>query len=87
MDTANTYRRALKPSEDKEDRLQRRREREKARRAAETAEERQERLAKQRERETGLGAQPRLTIRGGNERGLNAWQRQMNKSRKDGDYC
>ena len=81
MDTSSTSRRSLKPSEDKEDRLRRRREREKAQHAAETAEERQERLAKRR-RETGLGAQPRLTIRGGNERGLNAWQRQINKSRK-----
>ena len=80
MDISSTSRRSLKPSEDKEDRLRCRREREKARRAAETAEERQERLAKR--RETGLGAQPRLTIRGGNERGLNAWQRQINKSRK-----
>ena len=67
MDTSTTSRRSLKPSEDKEDRLRRRREREKARRAAETAEERQERLAKR--RETGLDAQPRLTIRGGNGEG------------------
>ena len=51
MDTSTTSRRALKPSEDKEDRLQRRRERVKARRAAETAEESQERLAKRRERD------------------------------------
>jgi len=51
MDTSNTSRSSLKPSEDKEDRLQRRREHEKARRVAETAEERQERLAKRRERD------------------------------------
>jgi len=51
MDTPTPSRRALKLSEDKEDRLQRRREREKARRVAETAEERQERLAKRRERD------------------------------------
>ena len=47
------------------------REREKPQRVAETAEERQERLAKRRERE-GLGTQPRLTIRVGNERGFDA---------------
>ena len=51
MDTSSTSRRSLKPSEDREDRLRRRRERVKARRAAETAEERQERLAKRRERD------------------------------------
>ena len=51
MDTSSTSRRSLKPSEDREDRLRRRRERIKARRAAETAEERQERLAKRRERD------------------------------------
>ena len=51
MDTPTPSRRALKPLEDKEDRLQRRREWEKARRAAKTAEERQERLANQRERD------------------------------------
>ena len=51
MDTSSTSRRPLKPSEDKEDRLRRRREREKARHAAETAKERQERLAKRRERD------------------------------------
>ena len=39
VDTPTTSRRALKPSEDKENRLRRRRELEKARRAAETAEE------------------------------------------------
>ena len=49
MDTPNISRRALKPSEDKGDRLQCRREQEKARCVAETAEERQERLAKRRE--------------------------------------
>ena len=49
MDTPNTSRRALKPSEDKEDRLQHRREQEEAGRVAETAKERQERLAKWRE--------------------------------------
>ena len=51
MDTSSNSRRSLKPSEDREDRLRRRRERVKARRAAETAEERQERLAKRRERD------------------------------------
>ena len=51
MDTSSTSRRSLKPSEDKEDRLRRRREREKAQHAAETAEERQERLAKRKERD------------------------------------
>ena len=32
--------------------------------------------------EIGLGAQPRLAMRGGNKRGLGAQQRQTNKSRK-----
>ena len=45
IDTPNISRRALKPSEDKKDRLQHRRKWEKARCAAETAKERQERLA------------------------------------------
>ena len=51
MDTLSTSRRSLKPSENKEERLRRRREREKAQHAAEIAEERQERLAKRRERD------------------------------------
>ena len=51
MDIPNTSRWALKPSEDKEDRLQHRREQEKPRRVAETAKERQERLVKRRERD------------------------------------
>ena len=53
MDILNTSRRALKPLQDKENRLLRTRERERARRAAETAEQRQERSTKR--REIGLG--------------------------------
>ena len=51
IDSLNTSRRATKPSQDKEDRLRRWGERERAGRAAETAEHRQERLTKRRERD------------------------------------
>ena len=81
MDTLSTSRRSLKPSEDKEDRLRRRREREKARRAAETAEERQERLAKRRERDRARRSTEANNKRR-ERRGLNLWQRQINAERE-----
>ena len=80
MDTSSTSRRSLKPSEDKTGYGAG----ENARRL--DVRQRQPRKGKKDERnggrETGLGGQPRLTIREENERGLNAWQRQINKSRK-----